>query len=304
MSKKIGVALLFFLAFAGGIFALSKTRFNLLSEYLPSFVQIREEAKIDISMRVEEFQKGVEAVREAVTGDVIAPAPLKRMAPMRTVSELSRYGVIQETNDQRVQFGLPTLIEKGALNRAAELKMQDLFGKQYFDHVSPEGYGPSHWADTAGYKYRVIGENLALGGFESDADLVEAWMESPGHRENILKAEFQEIGVAVGKGNFEGDETWIAVQVFGKPLPNCPRPDAGLKAQIDALQAELDEMQAAITRLREEIDRKQAAGENANAEVKEHNRLVEEYNALVPVLKQTISAYNETVKAYNACIQG
>ena len=61
-----------------------------------------------------------------------------------------------------------------------------------------------------------------------------AWMNSPGHRANILNPHFQEIGVAVGKGMYEGHETWIAVQSFGMPLSACPASDANLKIKIDA----------------------------------------------------------------------
>lgn len=253
---------------------------------------------------LKEVQKKVVAVAEKVETAVTAPQPLRVPFRPQSAAMLTRYGVIQATNDERVTFGLPTVIENGALNRAAELKLADLFAKQYFEHVSPDGFGPSHWVEAAGYKYRLIGENLALGDFTGDEDLVAAWMASPGHRENILKPQFQEIGVAVGKGDFEGQETWAAVQVFARALPDCPAPDMNLKAQIDAYGDELNALSARIQALRREIDEKHATGDPAQAEVKEHNRLVEEYNAIAKNLKNAVAAYNETVNAYNSCIRG
>ena len=55
-------------------------------------------------------------------------------------------------------------------------------------------------------------------------------MNSPGHRANILNGKFTQIGVAVGRGTFEDHEVWIGVQVFARPLSDCPQPNAALKA--------------------------------------------------------------------------
>jgi uncharacterized protein YkwD len=93
-----------------------------------------------------------------------------------------------------------------------------MFENQYFAHESPTGEKVSDLAKKFGYDFLLIGENLAMGNFSSDEDLVLAWMESPGHRENILNEKYQEIGVAVKKGIFEGKEVWIAVQHFGLPF--------------------------------------------------------------------------------------
>ena len=163
----------------------------------------------------------------------MTPPPI-RVEREASGAELTIVGTIAKTNDERRTRGLPELAANAKLAAAARVKADDLFARQYFEHVSPTGAGPADLAREAGYEYIEIGENLALGNFSDDADLVRAWMESPGHRANILNKEYEEIGVAVGKGTFEGETTWMAVQVFGRPLPDCPKPDAVLKAQIDS----------------------------------------------------------------------
>lgn len=65
--------------------------------------------------------------------------------------------------------------------------------------------------------FRRLGENIALGDFTSSQMMVNSWMKSPGHRTNILRNDFTETGIAVGKGVFNGREQWIGVQVFGRP---------------------------------------------------------------------------------------
>src|SRR6185369_15716694 len=118
--------------------------------------------------------------------------------------------------------GLPALKENALLDKAAKKKLDDMFAQQYFEHINPQGKGPSDLAKSVGYDYIAIGENLALGNFKNDAELVQAWMDSPGHRANILNKQYTEIGVAVGQGTYEGKKTWLAVQEFGRPTSSCP----------------------------------------------------------------------------------
>jgi uncharacterized protein YkwD len=91
--------------------------------------------------------------------------------------------------------------------------------KQYFDHVSPTGEKASDIAQKVGYRYKRIGENIASASFLNNQKVINGWMQSPGHRKNLLSGQFEEIGVAIAKGWMEGEETWIAVQVFGRQSP-------------------------------------------------------------------------------------
>lgn len=126
--------------------------------------------------------------------------------------------VILETNNQRKRNGLEFLSENPKLNAAANYKMRDMFSRQYFGHYAPDGTsGLAEILTRFNYQYRMAGENLAIGNFKNSAELVTLWMASPGHKENILKSNYAEIGIAVGENLFDGRQTKIAVQVFGTP---------------------------------------------------------------------------------------
>jgi len=242
-------------------------------------------------------------VNEAKT-EVSAPGPLTRTS-LSASGTLTVPGVVAVTNAQRTNEGLGSLTLNTKLTNAAAAKLADMFDKQYFAHVSPDGTAPSDWVDGAGYAYRLTGENLALGDFSGETDLVTAWMNSPGHRANILKPEYTEIGVAVGKGMYEGRETWLAVQVFGKPLPNCPLPNKETKATITANQEMIKADQDALTKQKEELDAyEDKSSDEYRAKVDAYNTLVADYNNLIGETESLVSEYNVEVSSYNACIEG
>lgn len=242
-------------------------------------------------------EKARELVVQEVRQNILAPPPLRSDADAKR-AHLTRSGVIAWTNAARRQNGLPAYKENAKLNAAAEAKVKDMFAKQYFAHEGPDGNGPSHWVEEAGYAYIMIGENLALGNFADDKALVDAWMGSPGHRANILHPRFTEIGVAVARGTFEGKITWLAVQEFGLPRSACPTTDPALRVRIDANQAQLSGMKAELDRRRAELDRKN------NQKVDEYNALVAEFNALVEETRRLVGEYNAQVEATNRCVQG
>lgn len=235
---------------------------------------------------------------------VVAPGPLRAPAtPPTSSSILSVRGVIEYTNIARAQNGgFPALIENELLNRDAQMKLDDMFAKQYFEHVSPTGIGPADLAKVAGYAFVIVGENLALGDFGSDQGVVTAWMNSPGHRANILNTHYQEIGVAVGKGMYEGYETWMAVQSFGMPLSSCPATSPELKAQIDANNIEITRRRTELDAKKAQIDATSPADPSYNTFVGEFNTLVPQYNALVESNRTAVATYNASVQAFNACI--
>lgn len=235
---------------------------------------------------------------------VITPPPL-RSQTTTAGAVLSRSGVIQWTNTQRQKNGLPPLAENFKLNNSARVKAQDMFAKQYFEHVSPSGVAVGDLAKQAGYQFIVIGENLALGNFKSDQDLVQAWMDSPGHRANILNNRYRDIGVAVAKGRFEGRTVWLAVQHFGLALDTCPQIDQALKSSLDAQQKQLDALQTQLDILKAELESMKKSDRQAyNQKVDEYNQLAKEYNQLLDIIKVKITEYNQQVNAFNACAVG
>lgn len=244
---------------------------------------------------------------EKLVEDISAPTPLRGSTEEKSVT-LTTSGVIAWTNNQRRQNGsLPALRENSKLNKAAAAKVKDMFDKQYFEHESPEGKGPGDLARTANYSFLSIGENLALGNFDDDQALVQAWMDSPGHRANIVSSKYTEIGVAVGRGMYEGRQTWLAVQEFGRPASDCPAIEPGLQALIAKHKAELAADETVIQQKKANLeanDPKTKEEVNTyNEDVRVYNEMVKTYNAKLESLKGEISNYNNEVKAYNQCLQ-
>lgn len=232
----------------------------------------------------------------------LLPSPLRgETAPI--ASSLSNVGTFNETNLQRKANNLPPLKNNILLAKAAQMKLTDMFAKQYFEHVSPSGVAPADLDTKVGYTYVLVGENLALGNFKDDKALLEAWMNSPGHRANILNNRYQELGVAVGKGLYEGKETWLAVQEFGTPQSACPGVDANLKKQIDDNQTTITQMQTELTAIKNDLENnKTLTRDEYNQEVQTYNAKVAQFNILIDQTKQMVNTYNAQVNNLNACI--
>ena len=129
-------------------------------------------------------------------------------------ADLTKTSLFEFTNSTRESLGLQPLKENPLLNTAAFLKARDMLEKNYFSHQGPEGLSPWYWFREVGYNYRSAGENLAIGFLDSE-QVHQAWMNSSTHKENILNPNYQEIGIAVLKGDFQGNETTLVVQLFG-----------------------------------------------------------------------------------------
>ncbi len=119
-------------------------------------------------------------------------------------------------NEKRIALNIGTLAPSVTLETAAILKAQDMASKGYFAHTSPEGLTPWYWVKLAGYQYSMAGENLAVN-FTDSRDVTEAWMNSPTHRDNILKLGFTEVGTAAATGLYNGREAVYVVQYYGRP---------------------------------------------------------------------------------------
>lgn len=214
---------------------------------------------------------------------------------------LNQMDIIALTNKERVAVGLPPLSFNSLLTVMATAKANDMIEKQYFAHVSPTGIDLTMLAKTYGYVYLNVGENLALGDFVSSRDVVLGWMNSPGHRANILSKNFTEIGVSAILGNYEGRNAWYVVQEFGRPLSDCPLPDTLLKKKIEIYQTEIDALAGSLANLKTEIDAPNLDQGTYNAKVKDYNSIIDLYNQLVTTIKQYIQSYNSQVEVYSAC---
>lgn len=124
------------------------------------------------------------------------------------------------TNEERVKYGLKPLNYNENLALAADEKANNMFTENYWAHVAPSGKTPWYFIKKEGYNYTYAGENLARG-FMSSEDVLNAWMASPSHRENILSSNYQDIGFSVKEGALTGERnTVLIVEMFGgkKPL--------------------------------------------------------------------------------------
>jgi len=134
-------------------------------------------------------------------------------------SNISPERVIEITNQKRAENGLAPLTLNSSLSEAAQRKAGDMFAFNYWAHVSPSGRVPWSFFREVGYHYIYAGENLAKDFMNSDS-VVEAWMNSPSHRDNILNGNYKEIGLSVVNGTLNGVETTLVVQLFGTPTPS------------------------------------------------------------------------------------
>lgn len=137
-------------------------------------------------------------------------------------SDITTNQVLVLTNQQRAQSGLAALAMSNQLSSAASAKAADMFQNQYWAHVSPSGREPWDFISASGYGYRVAGENLARD-FNHSSDMVQAWMDSPTHRANIMNGRYTETGLAVVNGVLQGVETTLVVQMFGAPAVAAPQ---------------------------------------------------------------------------------
>jgi uncharacterized protein YkwD len=128
--------------------------------------------------------------------------------------------IIYLTNQDRLSNNLPVLTENTDLDSAATAKAADMFKYQYWAHYNPStGASPWSFIVANGFNYTYAGENLAEG-FTDAASVETAWMNSQEHRDNILNAHYDDIGVSVTYGNLQGSNTILVVEMFGALAKN------------------------------------------------------------------------------------
>lgn len=120
------------------------------------------------------------------------------------------------SNKEREKQSLQPLQYNKELAEAAQKKAADMFAKDYWAHFSPDGTTPWSFMLSSGYQYEYAGENLAKN-FLFSQGVVDAWMNSQTHKENILRKEYTEVGYGVVNGVLNGEETTLVVQMLGAP---------------------------------------------------------------------------------------
>lgn len=284
------------------------TYHNLIGVASSTINKTNEFASSTLNEQIKNLASSTEIQNKVLEGaqKILYGTPLKAKGGQVPVAEvvLTDSGVVSFTNQARIKASLKSLTVNIKLNEAASLKAKDLFAKQYFDHISPSGDGPDKIVKQSGYEYIVIGENLAMGNFKNDEELLVAWLASPGHRANILNTRFTEVGTAVLRGYYENKEVWMAVQEFGLPLSSCQSPDLKIKTEIDNSDNLMKDLSAELVRLKGEIVNTPRENPDYNKKIDDYNSRIASYNELLQSTKLLIEKYNTQVKTFNICLQG
>lgn len=139
-------------------------------------------------------------------------------AGLANAADITTETVLATMNLRRAAAGLGPLRIDSRIARAADDRMRDMEEQAYWAHISPEGRAPFEWLKPRGYAYSYAGENLASG-FETAEILVESWMESKGHRDNIVSPLFVDCGVSILEGSTVGRSIGKSIVVmFARPM--------------------------------------------------------------------------------------
>lgn len=134
--------------------------------------------------------------------DLIYPGD-RVTVPLLTAEKQWEAQVVQRVNQERAKYGLRPLTANWELARVARVKSQDMRDRRYFSHQSPTYGSPFEMIRAFGITFVAAGENIAAGQPSPQA-VMNSWMNSPGHRQNILNANYTEIGVGYAKGGAYG----------------------------------------------------------------------------------------------------
>lgn len=152
------------------------------------------------------YQVGLSEIKAANPGiknyDLIYPGQIINIPTVSDSVTAYEKEVVRLVNIERANRGLAALEYDWQLSRVARYKSEDMQKNNYFSHTSPTYGSPFNMMKSFGITYKTAGENIAKG-YKTPAAVVEGWMNSPGHRANILNSSFTHIGVGyVENGNY------------------------------------------------------------------------------------------------------
>ncbi len=168
-----------------------------LGLFLCSFLLVACQASLPILANQQEF---------------IVQAKNRQNLNLAHQTESASEAILSLTNAERARVGIKALSQVVLLNQAAQKHADAMAKAETFSHVV-NGIGLSDRVTEIGYNWIYAGENIALG-YTVPQDVVNAWMDSEGHRTSLLSANFTEMGLGLAKGS-KGETYWV--QVFGRP---------------------------------------------------------------------------------------
>jgi len=168
----------------------------------------------DLGVGAAELEDGA-ALYVLIFARSIEDAFASRTDALRDLARV-RADMLAAVNRERARKRRPPVRESAVLDRVAQSYAADMLARGFYGHVSPERTGVSERARSAGYPAGRLGENLAKGQASVD-EVMDGWMGSPEHRENILNPWFTEAGFGVAFGKTAEGPRVLWVQVFGRP---------------------------------------------------------------------------------------
>ena len=161
----------------------------------------------------------------------LSQAVLSQSSVLSFSTNTSIAALLTETNAQRTSNGVASVSLNSQLDAAAQAKANDMAARNYWSHETPDGGQPWQFITGAGYVYTTAGENLAYG-FDSSAATITGWMNSPGHRANLLNTAFHDVGFGIANAEDyqgHGQQTIIvamygATAAAGVPVPAASKP--------------------------------------------------------------------------------
>lgn len=125
--------------------------------------------------------------------------------------------IIDLSNEARLQLSRQPLKTNTALMNAAQMKAEDMVKEHYFAHSSPNGTVAWDYLKTVSYSYKIAGENLAITNENAQA-VIDGWLNSPTHRENLLSNDYSDFGIGLAHyGNYQGhQDTYVVVAFYGQ----------------------------------------------------------------------------------------
>lgn len=173
-------------------------------------------AKCSVEVEEEEIIEENSTINTTNTTNITNVSdPINTTSNINTITSKEGFErrVIELCNYERAKYGLAPLQEDSQLASVAKIKSQDMASNNYFSHTSPTYGDPFVMMDNLGVQYTYAGENLAIGQTTPE-EVVQSWMNSSGHRENILSEDFTNIGVGIAQ-NERGQLLWT--QEFKRP---------------------------------------------------------------------------------------
>ncbi len=149
-------------------------------------------------------------------GFVPIDPPVSGCLALGSPTDTTHQAALDQLNAYRVMNQLTGLQYSRTLQQAADAHARDMYDRHFFSHTNPDGKQPSDRAVQAGFCHRYVGENIAMGqnSMSAVSDVMTAWKNSPGHNENMLRADFKYVGIGYYHIQAAGGDYYYWVQLF------------------------------------------------------------------------------------------